>query len=314
MKERGQLDQHNIIWFKGEIMPQSEALINVMAPTSQFGLNVFEGIRGYWSEADSCLFIFRLSDHIDRLFQSCKLLNFDCKYSKKEIEGYVRDIVVAGNFTSDIALRCTLFVDGAGSWSSLDSPDLFISPIAKPRKDVQNLSGASAAISSWRRIDDNSMPPRVKTGANYVAGRYAHLEANRAGYDLPIFLNSSGKVAEGAGACLFMVKNDTLVTPTLQSSVLESITRDTLLKITRELDLKVEVREIDRTELLLADEVFLCGSAAEVTPLTNINGVTIGSGLPGKVTVRVLRAYHKLVSNNWKIPLSTSWLSRVPLR
>ena len=175
---------------------REDALVNVMSPTAQFGLNVFEGIRGYWSAEDQALYIFRLSDHLDRLFDSCKILGFECRYRKCDIEGCVRDVVNAGKFRGDVALRLTLFSDGVGSWSSLDPPELFISPIEKPRRDADALTGLSACISSWRRIDDNSMPPRVKTGANYVAGRYAHLESNRAGYDLPIFLNANGKVAK----------------------------------------------------------------------------------------------------------------------
>lgn len=303
----------NIIWFKGGVVPARKAVVNVMSPTAQFGLNVFEGIRGYWSEPDEAIYIFRLDDHLNRLFDSCKLLGLECKYTALDIKGFVNELVNACGLRSDIALRLTLFADGEGSWSSVEPPDLFISPILKPRRDADMLSGMSACISSWRRIDDTSMPPRVKTGANYVAGRYAYLEANRAGYDLPIFLNATGKVSEGTGACIFMICDQVLVTPTLQSSVLPSITRDTLLRLSEDLGLRAVVREIERTELFLADELFLCGTAAEITPITAINGVTIGDGQPGKITIKLLKAYHELLTNRFKGKLPMSWLTKIPM-
>ena len=160
-----------IIWFKGKIIPSKDAMVNVMSPTSQFGLNVFEGIRGYWNEQQQKLYIFRLDDHLDRLFESCKLLSLDSMYSKGEIKNFIKDLLTVANFKADIAIRLTLFVDGEGSWNSLDSPELFISPIIKMRKDINQLTGSSACISSWQRISDVSMPPRAKAGANYVAGR-----------------------------------------------------------------------------------------------------------------------------------------------
>lgn len=108
----------DIIWFKGKIIPARDAFINVLSPTAQFGLNVFEGIRGYWSADDEALYIFRLSDHLDRLFESCKIIGFECRYTKHDIEGFVRDVVSAGKFRNDVSLRLTLFSDGIGSWSS----------------------------------------------------------------------------------------------------------------------------------------------------------------------------------------------------
>ena len=305
------MQSKDLTWFKGSIIPSRLAQVNVMSPTSQFGLNVFEGIRGYWNANHRKLYIFRFNDHIERLFESCKIMSLSCPYSKGEIWQFVNDLISAGKYTTDVALRLTLFVDGNGSWNSLDPADLFISPIEKLRKDVKTLTGSSACISSWQRISDVSMPPRVKTGANYVGGRYAHLEANMAGYDLPIFLNSRGTIAEGAGACVFIVRKDELITPTLQCSVLESITRDTLIKLSQSMGLSVIEREIDRTELLIAAEVFLCGSAAEITPVTSINGLTVGDGRPGKVTTDLLAKYLDLVSNNNAQALYDNWVSPI---
>lgn len=301
----------DIIWFKGSVIPADEALVNVMSPTSQFGLNVFEGVRGYWNANHRKLYIFRFNDHLDRLFESCKILSLICPYSSSEIWQFVNDLIIVGKYRTDVALRLTLFVDGNGSWNSLDPADLFISPIVRLRKDVTKLTGSSACLSSWHRTSDVTMPPRVKTGANYVASRYAHLEANRASYDHPIFLNSRGTISEGAGACIFIVRKNKLITPTLQCSVLESITRDTLIKLSQSMGISVIEREIDRTELLIADEVFLCGSAAEITPVTSINGLSVGDGCPGKITADLLVKYLDLVSNNEDQTLHDNWLSPI---
>lgn len=301
----------DIIWFKGAVIPHKKALVNVMSPTSQFGLNVFEGIRGYWNEKHHKLYIFRLDDHLDRLFESCKLLCLSCPYSRVEIKSFIGDLLKVADFNTDIAIRLTLFVDGDGSWNSLDTPELFISPIVKARKDINKLTGSTACVSTWQRLNDVSMPPRVKCGANYIAGRYAHLEANRAGYDLPIFLNSASKVAEGAGACIFIVRNNILITPTLQCSVLESITRDTLIRLADLVEIDVVTREIDRTELLIADEVFLCGSAAEITPIISINSIPIKDGKPGAVTIRLLKKYQEILTNQDNSNLPVDWITSV---
>lgn len=166
----------------------------------------------------------------------------------------------------------------------------------KARTNLDKVPALKACISSWERIHDNALPPRAKVGANYINGRYAHLQARQDGYDLPIFLGRDGKVAEGAGACLFMVRNGQLVTPPTTSSVLESITRDTIMVLAREAGVVVVERLVDRTELYLADEVFLCGSAAEISPIVSVDGYALGNSLPGPITVSLLKAYLAVAS------------------
>ncbi|MBU5636060.1 branched-chain amino acid transaminase [Geomonas sp. Red69] len=302
MEDRG-------IWFKGSIVPVADAKINVLSPTSQFGLNVFEGIRCYWNEEQQQLYAFRLQEHFDRLLNSCKLIGFSCPYALGQLREYFLETIRFNSYRQDVAVRMTLFIDGEGSWNSVAPVEMFIAPIAKSRTDVTNLKGLSACVSSWDRIGDNCLPPRIKAGANYINGRYGHLEARRNGYDVPIFLASNGKVSEGAGACLFIVRNGQLITPSLTSSVLESITRNTILDLALEMNLRVCEREVDRTELYIADEVFLCGSAAEVTPITSIDRVPVGQGLPGELTVKMLDLYLDVVSN--KSPQHGGWLTKV---
>ena len=301
--------ENRSIWFKGNMVPVTDAKINVLSPMAQFGLNVFEGIRCYWNNEQQQLYAFRLKRHFERLIDSCKLIGISCPYSFSELEAYFLEAIRYNGYRQDIAVRMTLFVDGEGSWSSSEPVGMFIAPVMKSRTDVNALKGLSACVSSWERIGDNSLPPRIKAGANYINGRYGHLEARRNGYDVPIFLGSHGKVAEGAGACLFIIRNGELITPSLTSSILESITRTTILEIASEIGYKVCEREVDRTELYLADEVFLCGSAAEVSPITSIDRLSVGCGVPGSITFKLLETYLDLVSNRYM--KHNAWLTPI---
>ena len=283
--------EDRLIWFKGALMPAHEARVPVLSPTAQFGLNVFEGIRGYWSVRDDELYLFRLDDHIKRLAQSCRLIGIACPHDVSEITAAIREVLRVNEYRCDIAVRVTVFVDGEGTWHSSEPVGMFVAPIARPRRDLADTGGQSAGVSTWERISDRVMPPRIKAGANYLNGRYAHLEARRNGHDVPVLLGPDGKVAEGAGSCLFLVRDGRLITPPVTGAILESITRDTLLRLASDVDLHAEVRPVDRTELYVADEVFLCGTAAELTPLTEIDGHTVGAGRMGPLTHRLLEAY-----------------------
>jgi branched-chain amino acid aminotransferase len=286
----------NLIWIRGCVIPQSQATVNVLSPMAQFGLNVFEGVRCYWNDQIGELYAFRLSDHLNRLMLSCRLIRIRPPYTPNQIEGFLKEVIQMNNFQSDVAVRLTIFGDGQGSWNSLEPVSMFIAPMAKSRTRMDNIPNLKACISSWERINDNTMPPRAKIGANYINGRYAHLQAQYDGYDLPIFLGEDGKVSEGAGACLFMVRNGQLITPHTTSSVLESITRDTLIVLAREAGMTVVERSVDRTELYLADEVFLCGSAAEISPIVSVDGYVLGQGQPGPVTISLLKSYLAVIS------------------
>jgi branched-chain amino acid aminotransferase len=285
------------VWIRNKIVNEEEAVVNVLSPTSQFGLNVFEGIRGYWNDDKNILYIFKLEEHINRLLESCKLVSIKSPYNKEEIIKAIKETVIANKFkNTDIALRVTIFGDGIGSWHNIENFDMFVFPIKKKRTDVDNLNGLKACISSWQRINDNVLPPRAKLGANYINGRYAYLQAKYDGYDVPLFLGSNGKVTESSGACVFIIKNHKLITPIITSSILESITRKFIIEYAKELNMIVEEREVDRTELYLADEVFLAGTAAEITPIIAVDKFLIGNGKVGKMTKKLLKDYLNIVS------------------
>lgn len=302
---------NRFIWFKGQIMNVNEAMVNVLSPTSQFGLNVFEGIPCYWNDEQEQLYAFRLSDHYDRLIRSAKLIQLDSKFTKEDFRKALVDTVKANEYDENLSVRQTLFVDGFGSWGSEGPVEMFVAPIPRGRTAAEyNKKGLNCCITSWRRISDENLSPRIKCGANYINSRVGQREALRNGYDTCIFLNEVGKVAEGPGSCFFMVKGDTLITPRLTDSVLESITRDTVIKLaTEELGMKFVERTIDRTEVYMADEAFLCGSAMEVTPIYTVDKYAIGTGDQGAWTKAIHLKY--LETAQGKLEKYKGWLTPI---
>lgn len=283
---------NRFIWYKGEIINVNDAKINILAPTAQFGLNVFEGIPCYWNENEKQLYAFRLDDHYDRLLRSARLIQINCLYTKDDFKQAFIDVIKANEYDENLSVRQTLFVDGFGSWGSAEPVEMFVAPIPKGKTSSEyNKKGLNCCVTSWRRISDTTLSPRIKCGANYINSRVGQREALRNGYDTCIFLNEAGKVAEGPGSCFFMVVNGTLVTPMLTDSVLESITRDTIIKLAKTIGIPVAERTVDRTELYTCDEAFLCGSAMEVTPVLSIDKYIVGNGEAGKITVELHKAY-----------------------
>lgn len=283
---------NRFIWYKGEMMNVNDAKINILAPTAQFGLNVFEGIPCYWNDDEKQLYAFRLDAHYDRLLRSARLIQIDCPYTKEDMKKALVDVVKANEYDENLSVRQTLFVDGFGSWGSAEPVDMFVAPIPKGRTSAEyNKKGLNCCITSWRRISDTTLSPRIKCGANYINSRMGQREALRNGYDTCIFLNDAGKVAEGPGSCFFIVKNKTVITPKLTDSVLESITRDTMIRLAKMKGYEVVERSIDRTELYTCDEAFLCGSAMEVTPVFSVDRYEVNGGMAGKITTELHKAY-----------------------
>ena len=302
---------NRLIWFKGQIMNVNNAMVNVLSPTSQFGLNVFEGIPCYWNDDQKQLYAFRLSDHYDRLIRSAKLIQLDFKYTKEDFQKALVDTVKANEYDENLSVRQTLFVDGFGSWGSEGPVEMFVAPIPRGRTAAEyNKKGLNCCFTSWRRISDENLSPRIKCGANYINSRVGQREALRNGYDTCIFLNEVGKVAEGPGSCFFMIRGNQLITPRLTDSVLESITRDTVIKLAvEELGMEFVERTIDRTEVYMADEAFLCGSAMEVTPIYTVDRYAIGSGEQGPKTKAIHLKY--LEATQGKLENRKDWLTPI---
>jgi branched-chain amino acid aminotransferase len=282
------------IWRNGEIVPWADATVHVNAVGHASVSSVFEGIRAY-VDAAGALQIFRVEEHMRRLHESLRIVRLPCPYRVDQLVAATIDLLRANDTRVDTYIRPWVFIKGIvreaisrtlrETETVIDTWPLESTLLTHP--------GCRAGVSSWARIDDASMPPRVKAFSNYHNSRLANLEAGAHGFDTPIFLNERGKVAEGAGACIALVRRGRLITPTLTSGVLDSITRDTILRLAREVvELAVEEREVDRSELYLADEVFFVGTGWEIMPVLDIDGITIGDGRRGALTNALARAYH----------------------
>mgnify|MGYP001279370516 CR=1 FL=1 len=303
-------NENRYIWLDGNIVKLNDAKINVLSPTAQFGANVFEGIRCYWDEDKKQLYAFRLYDHYKRLLNSVKMFRIENPYNINDLKSGFIEIIRANKYKEDIAVRQTIFIDGFGTWHSKGPVRMFIAPIPKSRKTLDKKSGVKCCVSSWIRISDRNLSPRIKVGANYINSRMAQLEAMENGYDSAIFLNDHGKVSEAPGSCIFIIRNNCLITPPLTASVLESITRVTIIELAKNvLNIKTIERDIDRTELYICDEAFLCGSAIEIEPIINIDGYSIGAGKIGIVTKQIHNLYIKTVSG--KLSEYQTWLTEI---
>jgi len=301
-----------LIWFKGNIIPVENAQINVLSPTSQFGANVFEGLRAYWNTSKGQLYVFRLPEHVGRLQNSIKMLEFEATFTNTFLQQSVIDIIQANNFQEDLVCRQTVFLDGFGSWSATSPVEMFIAPMAKGRY-YEDTEGLDVCISSWERINEKSLSPKIKMGANYMNSRMGQLEATRNGYDSAIFLNQEGTVSEGPGSCVFLVKSGVLITPPLTASILDSITRSTIIDIARnDLGLEVLIRDVKKDELYVADEVFMSGTAVEIVPVFSVDKIQVGMGVKGKITAKVESLYFKIVRGD--VEKYKNWLTPVYIR
>ncbi len=296
----------------GKFIDYEDALVHVMSPAMKYGFSVFEGVRAYWNDRDNQLYVFRMRDHTDRLFQSMKLLRFQPTFDKDEIDRLTLELLRQNEIKSSGAVRVCAYVDGRGEQESRSPIGYVISATAKGRDTAIVEKGIRAQVSSWIRIADNSMPPRIKTAANYVNTSLARVQATHDGYGDAILLNQAGKVSEASGSTLFMVRRGKVVTPDLTSAVLESITRDTILQLAVQAGFEIEEREVEKTELYAAEEIFFCGSAAEVKPVIDVDGMIIGTGEPGPITRHLQNDYFAAVSGaradnkGWLTPVLTS--------
>jgi len=295
------------IWMNGKLVTQAEAVLPVNSAAVFYATNVFEGLRAYWNETDDQLYCFRLDEHFARFRESMKMMRFTVPYSDDDLFEAVRTVLAGNDLHEDIHMHMVAYV-GAPGLDATTQTGLYINPRKRPR--VMEGNGLKCNVSSWTRTSDNAIPIRLKSGSNYQNGRLATLQSKADGYDQPLFLNRHGKVAEGSGATFFMVRKGRIVTPGTSSDILESITRTTLIEYVCPQVLRMEVveRDIDRTELYVAEEAFFCGSGYEVTPILSIDRFPLGTGDVGPVTKRISSAYQDLVKGvdthhpEWRTP------------
>lgn len=300
------------LWWNGKQMPWEDATVHVTDLAWSTVGAVFEGIRGYWNEDREELYVFRLQEHMDRLSESMRLVRLPADYSVDELtdaslkllrdnesreDTYIRPLAYSANSSgkrlSDTSAKTGLLINTNPMPSSLKSGRTF-----------------KVKVSSWTRISDTVMPPRIKNISNYRNGQLASMEAQADGYDGALLLSPQGKVSEAPGACVMMVRKGKLVTPPVTDGILESITRDAVMTLASEsLNMPVVERSIDRTELYLADEVFLCGTAFEVTPVVEVDRYTVGTGEIGAFTSRLQDLFDSVLRgtesqyDHWRTPV-----------
>lgn len=296
------------VWMNGELVPSQQAMLPIGSAAVFYATNVFEGLRAYWNATDEELYCFRLADHFARLRESMKMMRFTVPYSDDDLYEAVREVLRGNDVHDDIHMHMVAYVAGSGQ-DATEPTGLYINPRLRGRMTSPD-TGLRCCVSSWTRTSDNAIPIRLKCGANYQNARLALLQAKADGYDAPLFLNHQGKVAEGTGASFFMVRKGKLITPTVTNDILESITRATFIEevCPHLLGLDVVERDIDRTELYVADEAFFCGSGYEVTPITSIDRFPLGNGEVGPITRQILETYMHLVRGidgrypEWRTP------------
>jgi branched-chain amino acid aminotransferase len=263
---------------------------------------VFEGIRGYWNESKNELYIFRLDDHIERLYRSMNIMRFTTSVTRERVRKWTLDMVRINAPREPVHLRILAYVAGDGEQGAAEPVGFAITCSLAPRSE-QFETGVRLGISTWIRIADRTMPPRVKCVANYNNGRLAIMQARLEGYDSALFLTDAGKVSETPGASFFIVQKGRLITPSVTEDILESITRDTVIGLARDkLHMEVSERAVDRSEVYLATEAFICGSRQEILPVVSVDYYKIGQGVRGHTTSSLQQRYIEVVEGAVDVP------------
>lgn len=298
-------------YFRGQIVPLSEAKVGVMTHAFNYGTACFEGIRGNYNRDEGQMYLFRMREHYQRLRKSCRILHINLPYTDDELAEITLKLVERCGYQEDIYIRPLAYksseVVGVRLHDLEDDFLIFVTPFG-PYLDIEK--GARCCTSSWRRVDDMGIPARAKVTGIYVNSAFAKTEAMLNGFDEAIMLNADGHVSEGSGENIFIVVDGKIITPPPSDNILVGITRDAVMQLAREeLGIETVERQIDRSELYIADECFMTGTAAHVTPVVEVDRRPVGDGTPGPVTRQLMRLYFDtLIGKN---PKYAHWLTPV---
>ncbi|NYT25509.1 aminotransferase class IV [Alcaligenaceae bacterium] len=305
------MSQVQYILMDGKPVPFHDARIHALSPAVTYAATVFEGIRAYWNPEHEQLYVFRLREHMQRLRQSVRMMRYDIDISVDELSAQVVEILSVNRLKADVYARIMAVVTSEDhpAISTSGPVSIIIAPGYHTGAGPWRETGMHVSVSSWQRINDSTHPPRIKATANYSNGRLAMLDAQREGYDSTIMLTRDGKVAEAPVASVFVVREGRLLTPRVTDGILESLTRATLLELFRtDLGGTACERAIDRTELYVADEIFLCASGIEVVPVASVDRLPTQHGAPGPVTQAIRDRYQATVRGDAG---RLSWLTPV---
>jgi branched-chain amino acid aminotransferase len=300
-------------YFQKQIIPLAEAKIGIMTHAFNYGTGVFEGIRGNWNEENQTIYLFKVQEHIKRLRMSAKICRINISETDEEIEALVTQVVEKSGIREDQYVRPLAYKSSEAIGVRVHDLDddllIFAAPFG-PYLDID--AGARVQTSTWRRVDDMSIPARAKTTAGYLNSALAKTEAMQNGFDEAILLNQDGHVAEGSGENIAIIRNGRIITPARSDNVLEGLTMSTVLGLAQsELGVEVESRTIDRSELYVADEVFMTGTAAHVTPILEVDRRPVANGDVGPLSKQLQTLYFDIIyGRNAKY---VYWCTAVPM-
>ena len=300
------------LWFNGEIVPWEQAKVHVWSELAIRGTSIFEGLRAYWHQKEGCYYLLELEEHMSRMVQSARVMRIPCVPDDfNAIRRGIFELILRLDFREHYYVRPTLYIE-AGRYGFRPG-DVRLGayvvafPVPRPKETT---TGARVCVSSWRRLSDTTLPPRVKAGASYMSFRLPIAEAKERGLNDAILLNERDKVAETTAATVFLVRGNEVITPPVTAGILESITRKKAIELlTTEFGLEVVERDVDRTELYVADEIFSCGTLSEIQPIVEVDGLVVGSGQPGPITRRVRDRYFEICESGSQAPYG--WLTPV---
>jgi branched-chain amino acid aminotransferase len=302
----------NYAYFEGKIVPIDEAKISVTTQALHYGTGAFGGIRAYWNDDHKDLYIFRPLDHFQRLLNSGKILLMKLPYTPESMLNILLDLLRKENYQGvDIYIRPLVYKSSPGIGVRLHNLEDDFTMFAQPFGSyIPNEEGAKVTISSWRRVDDNSIPARGKITGAYANSALIKTDATLAGFDEALVLNQDGHVSEGSAENFFMVRNGVVITPPIHANILEGITRRTAIQLlTEEMGLDVEIREIDRTEVFIADEAFFCGTGVQVVAISEVDHRPVGDGKLGPIVRQLRELYFNVVRGKiakycaWNVPV-----------
>jgi branched-chain amino acid aminotransferase len=303
------MEQNQHAYFEGKIVPFGEAKVSVATHGLNYGTAAFGGLRGYWNADQKKLFVFRPLDHFKRFLHSAKILAMELPHTPESLTQITKDLLKLDGWQQDVYVRPLCYKADAGIGVRLhdlrDEVTIFAVPFGAYGK---NEDGAHVTISSWRRVDDNVIPARGKISGAYANSALIKTDAIRAGFDEALVLDQNGHISEGTAMNVFMVRDGVLITPPVYDNILEGITRRTVIELARnELGLTVAERSIDRTETFVCEELFLTGTAAQVTVIAKVDHRPIGDGKMGPVTAKLRELFNDVVHgkvekyNHWNV-------------
>lgn len=297
-------------YFQGNYVPIEDAKISIMNHSFMYGTAVFEGIRGYWNEKHQEMYLFRLREHFERMADSMKIMYLSVPYSIDELCKIVVELVKKNAPTTDTYIRPATYKTVHRVGPSLDNNPSDICIFTVPFGDYfHGAAGLKVQVSSWRRVEDNAIPARAKIVGAYANTALAKTDAVMAGFDECIVLSENGHVSEGSAMNVFMVKNGKLITTPSYENILEGVTRRTIMEMAPELGLKAESRQINRSELYIADELFFCGTGAQIAPIIEVDRRPVGTGSAGPISTMVKDRYTQICRG--EVPEFSHWLTPV---